>query len=833
MSAFDEESNSTFHDVGGGNYLKCDYHNKQWEGVRTKEKRRNAKAFFLQLSPYSAGKPTENAAHMTSEMNHTSDIYCGGKKYIMQSIVYEKCPNRPRNFTSPYNYHTIGPSSLCFLKGRSIGGGGGAQGGGGGGHGGGGGGQGGGGGGAQGGGGGGGGGQGGGGGGQGGGGGGGQGGGGGGGQGGGGGGAQGGGGGGAQGGGGGGGQGGGGGGGQGGGGGGGQDGGGGDIGGGGGGDEGGGGGLPDNQEAPPQPPQRNRRNRAQQQPENGVERRQSQRLRNQQNALQHAPVRARVRSPPQRNVSGGRKQGGGGGGHGRRENSRNSNIKHRLRKTERKNYKFGSNESHKIELDQKLSQSTVTPTQPTQPKPTTPTQPTPSTKTLPPPTQPPSTPTPSTPSTPTQPKPTPSTQTQPKPTPMPTPTPTPTQPLSPAIFNLQNETLPKISEPISTQVMQWDQNIQLGDMKNEWQQLLQTIREKIQSQVYRPLQKFNIEKIISGDVAVKNSDNNGQSSPINLECVKQTELFVRAWMEKHRRRLFFKNGLNDRDGFVEYTRAAFFESLESIIHTFQEEWTMKLDKCLRDTKDHLKTNAVLKKRTIKPPMDTSEQQSQLAKIMNIRGDPELLTQVQSKIYDACIHQLTRELKSGVPFAQIQIQMNSVPTVDPYLKRMWDETVKFYKSLQIQPLLQQTLDRLYDKIKPTWAALPVIFELIQVMDHSFRINQWSSFFTNLPVTSLRHQYIFETMKATLELFASHQIALEKYIEIQFPQILHTWAQEDMQSITSDEHLTKITNQFQQLYEVYISKFGNDLNNPENLSWLSRSLVIIQQNDVLML
>ena len=381
--------------------------------------------------------------------------------------------------------------------------------------------------------------------------------------------------------------------------------------------------------------------------------------------------------------------------------------------------------------------------------------------------------------------------------------------------------MPQISEPISSQVLQWDQIIQLSDMKSEWQKLLQTIGDKIKSQVYKPLEKFNIDKILHG------GDSGTSEVPrANIECLKQLEFAIRAWTEQHRRRLFLKNGLNDKDGFIEYTRAAFIECLESVIHSFQEQWTIKLDKCFHDTKNHLTTNSVLKRRTIKAPIDTSEQHSQLAKIVNMRGDPEVLSKIQTNIYDICIDQLTRELKAGVPFAQIQLQMNPVK-IEPYLNQLWDETVKFYKSLQVQPLFLQKLDKLYDQIKPIWASLPVIFELIKIMDHSFRINQWISFFANVPTS--RHDKIFGEMRATIEPYASHKIVMEKYIEIHFPQILETWAREDIQSITSDDHLTKITNHFQQFFDVYVSKFRNDLNNMDNLSWLSRSLVILQRQD----
>ena len=948
MTAVDEETNSSFHDVGSGNYLKCEYHDQQWDGDSQREKRNSAKAFFLQLSPFAEDKPTTHAAYMAAEVNHASQVYCGGKKYIIDSIVYSKCPNHPRKFTSPYNYKTIGPSSLCFLKGKSLGGrhqggGGGAGHHGGGGHGGGH--QGGGGGAGH------------------------QGGGGGAGHQGGGGGAghQGGGHGGA--------------GHQGGGHGGGGHGGGGAGQGNGGGGHGAGGGqggggagadnaddAKDNDDADDanddaddanddaddaddandandnddaddandnagndsdsddeakdnnQPPPRNRRNRRNVANVGGE--RQSQRLRDQRIALQNAPVRARAQSPPVRRASRIRRQGGRENSRGQssRQNRQNSNsrgqssrqnsnsrgqqsrqnsnvrdvrnmrntrsnsIKHRLRKTERKNYKFGSNDSGQSvpsaptpitpvaatvsivspQVSPLMKQSTPSTTPPTamsqqspgnqssvinrmspstalsqqssvinrmspttalsqqspvnqssvinRMSPTTalsqqspvnqssvnnrmsPTtalsQQSPSNSTsllL-------------------------STQTQ-----------TQAAPLA-AVFDLKTQTLPQISEPISTQVMQWDQVIQLTEMKSEWQKLLAKIGNNIQSQVYQPLQRFNVDKIIGKQVT-------SGAPEVNIECVKQTEFAIRAWMEKHRRRLFYKNGLNERDGFIEYTRAAFVECIDHITHLFQEEWTMKLDKCLYETKNVIKTNMVLKKRTVKPPMDTNEQHSQLTKIANIRGDPELLTKVQTDVYDRCIEQLTRELKSGVPFAQIQIQMNPVQTIEPYLNQLWEQTVKFYKSLEIQFLFLQTLEKLYEKIRPIWESIPVMFELVKVMDHSFRISQWSNFFANIPVTSARHFMIFNDVKTTLESYASHKIAVEKYIEIYFPLMLDTWAREDIQYITSDEHLTKITSQFQQLFEVYVSKFRDDLNNVENLSWLGRSLVLMQKQDVI--
>lgn len=125
MSIVDQHTDESYHDVGNGVYLNCEYHDNVWEGKTTEAKREAARKFFLKLSPYGPGNPNEDERKLLNEIHHSSTVYCGGKNYIIQSVVYEKCPNRPRKFKSPFHYHSIGSSAHCFLKGKSMGGGGG------------------------------------------------------------------------------------------------------------------------------------------------------------------------------------------------------------------------------------------------------------------------------------------------------------------------------------------------------------------------------------------------------------------------------------------------------------------------------------------------------------------------------------------------------------------------------------------------------------------------------------------------------------------------------------------------------------------------------------
>lgn len=104
------------HEVSHGMYLECKYHTRVWEGKTTQLKSDNARKFFINLSPYK-----RDERRLLNEIHHSSDEYCGEKEYILQSIVYEKCPNRPRYYTSPYNYHTIGSGAKCFQKGKNVG----------------------------------------------------------------------------------------------------------------------------------------------------------------------------------------------------------------------------------------------------------------------------------------------------------------------------------------------------------------------------------------------------------------------------------------------------------------------------------------------------------------------------------------------------------------------------------------------------------------------------------------------------------------------------------------------------------------------------------------
>ena len=361
-------------------------------------------------------------------------------------------------------------------------------------------------------------------------------------------------------------------------------------------------------------------------------------------------------------------------------------------------------------------------------------------------------------------------------------------------------------------------------MEMEWQNFLKTIGEHIRRQVYVPIEKYNIEKIVHD----KSESVKTVTTEI-LECVKETELSIRAWMEHRRRQLFFRNGLNVEDGYIEYIRAAFLESLDAIMRDFQEQWTIELDNCLHKSISDLKKHVTIMKRITKAPMDSSQKHTHLTKIMNIRGDPELLTQAQEIIYNETIDELLQELKSGVPFSKIELQIAPVTDIKPYMDQMWNETVKFYKSLKVTDLFSQTLSNLYKTTREIWSALPTIYEYVEILDRSYRMKYW----TNLFATGVsRHKFMFQGpfIKDVVNKYAAHRIVLENYIKKGFPKTIQGWAQQDLEKIVGDEHIQFICKQFQELYNVYVSKFKNDLENPDNLSWLSRALLILQKQDV---
>lgn len=109
-----EDGTDAYHEMLDGVYLKCRYHEHHFDDVKS------AQDYFANKSPYSAGKPTSNAERFASEKNHVSKEYCGNKKYIIDSIVYGKCPNRPRHYKSPFGYKKISNGISCLNKGKQI-----------------------------------------------------------------------------------------------------------------------------------------------------------------------------------------------------------------------------------------------------------------------------------------------------------------------------------------------------------------------------------------------------------------------------------------------------------------------------------------------------------------------------------------------------------------------------------------------------------------------------------------------------------------------------------------------------------------------------------------
>ena len=103
-----------------GGFVECKYHHIPWGGRSHRERTENAMFWILAESPYFPGNERENRRYLLNEMFHRTREYCGNKDYIIQSIVYGKCPNRPRGYKSPFGYVDLGQNAQCMKKGQYI-----------------------------------------------------------------------------------------------------------------------------------------------------------------------------------------------------------------------------------------------------------------------------------------------------------------------------------------------------------------------------------------------------------------------------------------------------------------------------------------------------------------------------------------------------------------------------------------------------------------------------------------------------------------------------------------------------------------------------------------
>lgn len=90
-------------------------------GPREFKNARDAGYYYLGLSPYHPRHATHDDAKLTAERKHSSLKYCGGKSYIIASIIYGMC--YPIGYTNPFGYTSLGTPQECLGVGKVLGGG--------------------------------------------------------------------------------------------------------------------------------------------------------------------------------------------------------------------------------------------------------------------------------------------------------------------------------------------------------------------------------------------------------------------------------------------------------------------------------------------------------------------------------------------------------------------------------------------------------------------------------------------------------------------------------------------------------------------------------------
>jgi hypothetical protein len=89
----------------------CKYHHFQWQGSNDQTKLQNAWWYILSTSPNfpRIAADTHKKSEFLSEVFHPDDIYLGKCPWIIDSIIYSFCPNKPKGYQSPFNYRGLPP----------------------------------------------------------------------------------------------------------------------------------------------------------------------------------------------------------------------------------------------------------------------------------------------------------------------------------------------------------------------------------------------------------------------------------------------------------------------------------------------------------------------------------------------------------------------------------------------------------------------------------------------------------------------------------------------------------------------------------------------------
>ena len=395
-------------------------------------------------------------------------------------------------------------------------------------------------------------------------------------------------------------------------------------------------------------------------------------------------------------------------------------------------------------------------------------------------------------------------------------------------FELEKQTLPQISQPMSARVIQLDQPMTPEDMESEWQQFLMSIKDHMHDHVYVPLETYYTDKI-----SHLTNNNSSQRESI-FQCIRKTEWDIRKWLEPQKRLLMYKNGRNASDGYIEYIKASFSESMDQLVKVFRDEWLVKIADCYKQATIQMKHLISSAPRTIKTPLDMSEKQSQLMKVMNIRGDPMKMTHEQNQIYEETVSGLMEEMKT-VPFSAIEPRLQPVSSLNPFLDEIWSQMQTVYSSENTTGKLNQYLDSLYTNIKADkWNEH--LFDFIVALDKNRRKSYWQSVLdlsssNNSPAESvqLKKQFIYNGAftKFLTNLYAPHQATLETYIKTMVPALTKQWVQTDIDAIANNARVAE--SQFKLLHKVYHERFPSpsetSLSLTLSLSWLSRAIDIL--------
>jgi hypothetical protein len=382
---------------------------------------------------------------------------------------------------------------------------------------------------------------------------------------------------------------------------------------------------------------------------------------------------------------------------------------------------------------------------------------------------------------------------------------------------LETHKLQPSSAEIPDLLKNQDQSITDFELETEWKHILDTMKEFVNEKVYVPLKDYYESKI-----KTKQSPTVAEEYTKVMACVKKLEVELRVWIEG--KKSTFMTSVRGQP------KSVFSDEKESLMKQFKETWMLRIGECTQSTIHTMKNMIKTVQRSVKPPVDISEEQMRIMAIMDIRPDPETCGEEQKSVFEEAIQYLLSELQKDTSFQNIEQQLKPPVSVDAYITRMENELKKTINESHLDQHIEKSLQSMFDRLKKTWND-DLLYDTLYMMDYKYQVEAIINMFVK-PLPTLYHTYLngpFRTKFVTC--YCSHIITCDTYMKTRFPVLIQSWIKQDLQSI--DRYISRLEKGLQSIHALYKTEFPSTAksNIERFLNWISQQVVELHKNEKL--